>query len=73
MYLAVIWLWVLLVISWLYVSGIIISVILFIFLAILWSTCDVIIKTILLHYAKTWELPTGLEDNKNILSIAWEI
>jgi hypothetical protein len=42
------------------------------FLLILGSTCDTIIKTILLHYATTWELPSGLENEKSIIELAWE-
>ena len=27
---------------------------------------------ILLHYATTWELPSGLENEKSIIELAWE-
>ena len=42
-----------------------------IFLSILSWTCDVIIKTILLYYAKNWKLPDGLEWDKAIIDLAW--
>lgn len=42
------------------------------FLWILWWTTDVIIKTILLYYAEHNKLPTGLEWNELIISIASE-
>lgn len=58
--------------SWLIWTWIIILIVWIVFLAILASTCDVIIKTILLHYAKNWELPSGLEDEKIIINLAWE-
>ncbi len=53
------------------VSGFIFSGIAFIFvsvtfLAIFTSTCDTIIKTILLHYAQVGSLPAGLENETAI-------
>ena len=72
LYLAVILLWIVIVFSWVFITWIAILVLWIIFLAVLSSTCDVIIKTILLYYAKNWELPSGLEDNKNIIDLAWE-
>jgi len=41
-----------------------------IFLIILSSTCDVIIKTILLYYAQNGKLPDGLENEKQIIDMA---
>lgn len=38
-------------------------------LIILSSTCDVIIKTILLSYAQTWKLPDWLENEESIINI----
>ena len=58
--------------SWFIITWIIIGVLSIIFISILSSTCDVIIKTILLHYATHWELPTWLENEKAITELAWE-
>jgi hypothetical protein len=52
-----IWTWIIICLLWI------------MFLAILASTCDTIIKTILLHYAVTWELPDGLENEKGIVEL----
>jgi hypothetical protein len=58
--------------TWLYVVSIVVLLLWIVFLATLSSTSDVIIKTILLHFAKYWELPVGLENEKSIIELAWE-
>ena len=72
LYLLVIILWIFVIASWAIVTWIVLIVLWAILLVILSSTCNVIIKTILLHYAKTWALPQGLEDENKIINIAWE-
>lgn len=57
--------------TWLVIPAITILILWILFLVILSWTCDVIIKTILLHYAHHWELPSGLEDEKCIIELAW--
>lgn len=67
-----IWLWMFIMVSWMIITWIIFIVLSIILLVILSNTCDVIIKTILLHYAKTWILPNWLEDNIIIINYARE-
>jgi len=71
MYLIILILWIAIMVAGLYTTWIVILILGAIFLVILSSTCDVIIKTILLHYAQTGSLPDGLEHNKKIIEIAW--
>ena len=71
LYLVLIIISILIVSSWLIITWIVIGILWILFLAILSTTCDVIIKTILLHYAKHWELPAGLENEKSIIKLAW--
>lgn len=71
-YLAVILLSIWIIFSGFIVTWIILWIIWIVFLAILSSTCDVIIKTILLHFARHWELPSGLENERSIIELAWE-
>lgn len=55
----IIWIWI--IFSWFIITWIIFLVWSIVFLMIISWTCDTIIKTILLHYAKTWALPSWLE------------
>ena len=71
LYLALIIISLLIISSWLFITWIILMIVWMIFLTILATTSDVIIKTILLHYATTWELPSGLENEKSIIDLAW--
>jgi len=57
--------------SWFVIIWIIFIFLWIIFLVILSTTCDVIIKTILLHYAQSWNLPEDLKNEKEIINIAW--
>jgi len=71
-YLLLVILWVAIIYSWLIITGIIFIVLGLIFIIILSTTCDVIIKTILLHYVQTWAMPSWLEWETAIIDIAWE-
>jgi hypothetical protein len=51
--------WVVLIVLWM------------LFLIILSSTCNVIIKTILLSYAQNGKIPDGIENGESITDIAW--
>jgi len=53
-------------------TGIILLVVGTVFLMILASTTDTIIKTILLYYAQNWALPAGLENEESIINLAGE-
>lgn len=53
-----------------FITAIVILVVWVLSLWILSSTCNVIIKTILLHYATQGSLPDGLEDEQQIINIA---
>lgn len=57
--------------SWFMITGIVMMILWAIFLMILSSTCDVIIKTILLHYAQHGKLPDDVSHEETILNIAW--
>ncbi len=56
---------------WFIITWIVFLILWIIFLTILSTTCDVIIKTILLHYAKSWNLPEDLKGEEKIIDIAW--
>ena len=74
MYLIVIFIAIFVITTGLIITGFSILILGLMFLAILSSTADVIIKTILLHYAQYGTLPDWLNDSeKNIFGdIAWE-
>lgn len=56
--------------SWLFITGLVILILGALSLIILSSTCNVIIKTILLHYATHGSLPDGLENEQQIVDMA---
>lgn len=64
-----IWIWI--IYSGLVVTGIIFILLSIVVLVILSSTCDVIIKTILLSYSKTWEIPNWVENKELFNNIAY--
>lgn len=65
-FLVVIWLWFLVISSWFIMLGIILMVLLIMLTWVTSMSTDVVIKTILFHYAETWELPEEIE-NKDLL------
>ena len=72
LYLALILLSVLVIYTGLFLTWIILLVVWMIFLMILSSTTDTIIKTILLYYAQHGKLPAGLEGEEAIIDLAGE-
>lgn len=54
---------------WMILVGILFIIIWTILTIVFSSTCDVIIKTILLNFAKTWKLPDGFEEYSSITKI----
>ena len=71
LYIVVIIISIFLIISGFILSWISLMILWIIFIVILSSTCDIIIKTILLYYAQNWKLPDELENELNIIDIAW--
>jgi hypothetical protein len=72
LYLALILLSVLVIYAGLFLTWIVLLVVWMIFLMILSSTTDTIIKTILLYYAQHGKLPAGLEGEESIINLAGE-